>query len=127
MEIETCICHDLTLNHQVPCGTARYWVTTGNAPHGAARLPRRSASDQERVLYRLDQMERGNLLHLLVQSQQKPDWTDLDADYLAQNADNPAIKHLSSQFHKARGWPFVCERIRPSVLAKAPGATQANA
>ena len=51
--------------------------------------------DQERVLYRLDQMERGNLLHLLVQSQQEPDWTSLDADYLAQNgADNPAIKQI---------------------------------
>lgn len=30
------------------------------------------AQDQERVLYRLDQMERGNLLYLLVQSQQPP-------------------------------------------------------
>jgi CRISPR system Cascade subunit CasE len=50
---------------------------------------------QERVLYRLDQMERGSLLYLLVQSQQEPDWTGLDADYLAQDAvDNPAIKQI---------------------------------
>ncbi len=50
---------------------------------------------EERILYRLDQIERGNQLCLLVQSQLEPDWTQLDSTYLASvEMDNPALKQF---------------------------------
>lgn len=50
----------------------------------------------ERVLYRLDQMERGNQIWLLVQSHLEPDWSGLDVTYLAQtDRDNPAVKQFN--------------------------------
>ena len=50
---------------------------------------------KERVLYRLDQIEGSGHLCLLVQSRLEPDWTRLDASYLAQvGEENPAVKPL---------------------------------
>jgi CRISPR system Cascade subunit CasE len=58
-------------------------------------FPDNLAASAERVLYRLDQMERGNQIWLLVQSQLEPDWSGLDATYLAQtDRDNPAVKEV---------------------------------
>jgi len=56
------------------------------------------AAAAERVLYRLEPMERGNQIWLLVQSQLEPDWSGLDATYLVQTGrDNPAVKAFDLQ------------------------------
>jgi len=56
------------------------------------------AASAERVLYRLEQMERGNQIWLLVQSQLAPDWNGLDATYLAKTGrENPAVKEFDLQ------------------------------
>lgn len=58
-------------------------------------FPENLDEHEERILYRLDQIERGDQLCLLVQSQLEPDWTQLDPSYLAQvDMDNPAFKHF---------------------------------
>lgn len=82
------------------------------------------AQDQERVLYRLDQMERGNLLYLLVQSQQPPDWTGLDADYLAQNAvENPVVKQVDLDFSRGQRLAF---RLRANPTKRLGKSAESN-
>lgn len=61
-------------------------------------FPKNLNKHEERVLYRLDQMDGGNQLVLLVQSYLEPDWTRLDSMYLAQSSeDNPGVKQLELQ------------------------------
>lgn len=73
------------------------------SPHDMHRtvmrgFPENLDDHKERILYRLDQMERGDQLCLLVQSQLEPDWTQLDPTYLAQvDMDNPALKQFDPQ------------------------------
>lgn len=58
-------------------------------------FPENLGKHEERVLYRLDQMDYGKQLLLLVQSQLAPDWTRLDSTYLARiSEDNPGIKQI---------------------------------
>jgi CRISPR system Cascade subunit CasE len=70
------------------------------SPHDMHRtvmrgFPENLDEHEVRILYRLDQIERGNQLCLLVQSQLEPDWTQLDSTYLVPvDMDNPALKQF---------------------------------
>lgn len=62
---------------------------------------------QERILYRLDQSDRGTQLILLVQSQQEPDWSGLDDGYLVDTeGKNPAVKRVDLSFRQGQRLAF---------------------
>lgn len=82
----------------------------------------------ERVLFRLDEMDSGNSLVLLVQSSEKPDWKHLqvsEKDYLLiQIAEpNPAVKQFSLDLHVGQQLRFRL-RANPTVKKDREGEKQ---
>lgn len=85
--------------------------------------PQRS---QAGVLHRLDIQPRSNLLTLLVQSQEQPDWHWLhDRDYLLPadpltGLDNPAVKQIALPLHAGQLLRFRL-RANPTIKKKREG------
>jgi CRISPR system Cascade subunit CasE len=83
------------------------------------------------VLYRIDAASRRQRLNLLVQSEEKPDWSRLPADYLLETGghpENPACKSVDAAFARIElGRQFVFRlRANPTKRISATGAARAG-
>lgn len=78
-------------------------------PQGKVHVGR-TADNAIGLLYRIDEDSRSGDLHLLVQSQQPPQWNFLaTSDYLLQIVDNLAMREVDLQLH---AWQVLAFRLR---------------
>lgn len=78
----------------------------------------RTGADAIGLLYRLDEDTRTGSLHLLVQSQQVPQWDRLQTtDYLLRVADNPATREVMLQLRAGQQLAF---RLRANPTMRLP-------
>ncbi len=119
----------LILNPRSQCAISACYLAS---PHDhrtvMCSFPENLDEYEERILYRLDQIERGNQLCLLVQSQLEPDWTQLDSTYLASvEMDNPALKQFELRLVNGQRFTFRLRANPTRRLGQSAGERQGQA
>lgn len=89
-------------------------------PQGRVHVER-TAEDAIGLLYRIDEDARSGALHLLVQSQQAPQWDFLaEREYLLPVADNPAMREINLQLQPGQVLAF---RLRANPTKRLSAGT----